>query len=240
VALSQSEWRVSAAREKLIVALDFDSVDAARALVETLGDAVSFYKVGLELAFAGGIDFARELKTSGRKVFLDMKLHDIGATVERATRQVATLGVDLLTVHAYPQTMRAAKQGAAGASLKLLGVTAMTSYNDADLAEAGYALGVADTIARRAAQARDIGMDGLILSPLELSMTRPIVGANMLLVTPGVRPAGADAGDQKRVMTPAQAIAAGADHLVVGRPITRAKDPRAAAQAIVAEIAGAP
>jgi orotidine-5'-phosphate decarboxylase len=239
VALSQGERCVSAAREKLIVALDVESVEAARTLVATLGDAVVFYKVGLELAFAGGIEFARELKAGGRKVFLDMKLHDIGATVERATRQVAALGVDFLTVHGYPQTMRAAKEGAGASGLKLLAVTAMTSYNDADLSEAGYAGGVAETVARRAGQARDIGVDGLILSPLELALVRPIVGPTMLLVTPGVRPTGVDAGDQKRVLTPAEAIAASADHLVVGRPITRAHDPRTAAQQIVAEIAGA-
>jgi orotidine-5'-phosphate decarboxylase len=228
---------VSAAREKLIVALDVESVAAARALTQALGETVSFYKIGLELAFAGGIDFAQELKGAGAKVFLDMKLHDIGATVERATRQIAALGVDFLTIHAYPQTMRAAKVGAGASGLKLLAVTAMTSYNDADLAEAGYAQGVAETVARRAAQAKEIGVDGLILSPLELAAVRAIVGRDMLLVTPGVRPAGADAGDQKRILTPAQAIAAGAGHLVVGRPITRAADPKAAAAAIVAEIA---
>jgi orotidine-5'-phosphate decarboxylase len=224
------------ARDRLIVALDVDSVAAARALVATLGEAVSFYKIGMELAYGGGLELARELKDSGRRVFIDLKLHDIGATVERATRQIARLGMDFLTVHAYPQTMAAARAGAG--DLKLLAVTVMTSYDDADLKEAGYAFGVADLVARRAAQAKAAGVDGLILSPLELTAIRPMVGADMLLVTPGVRPAGAEAGDQKRILTPAQAIAASADHIVVGRPVTRAADPRAAAERIVAEIAG--
>lgn len=226
-------------RDRLIVALDVDSVGAGRALVERLGDAVSFYKVGMELAYApGGLDFARELKAAGKRVFLDLKLHDIGATVERATRQIAGLGMDFLTVHAFPQTMAAARAGAGG-GLKLLAVTVMTSYDDADLKEAGYACGAAELVARRAAQAKTAAIDGLILSPLELAAVRPIVGPEMILVTPGVRPAGADTNDQKRVMTPARAIAASANHIVVGRPVTRAPDPRAAAEAIVAEIAGA-
>ncbi len=228
---------MTGARDRLIVALDVETVEAARALVSTLGDAVSFYKIGMELAYGGGLTLAQDLKDAGKRVFIDLKLHDIGATVERATRQIARMGMDFLTIHAYPQTMAAARAGAG--DLKLLAVTVMTSYDDADLAEAGYAYGVADLVARRAAQARAAGIDGLILSPLELAAIRPVVGPDMLLVTPGVRPAGADAGDQKRIMTPAQAIAASADHIVVGRPITRAADPRAAAEEIVAEIAGA-
>ena len=223
----------AAARDRLIVALDVETVEAARALVSTLGDAVCFYKIGMELAYGGGLELARELKDAGKRVFIDLKLHDIGATVERAAR----MNMDFLPVHAYPQTMAAARAGAG--DLKLLAVTVMTSYDDADLTEAGYAYCVADLVARRAAQAKAAGVDGLILSPLELSAIRPVVGPKMLLVTPGVRPAGADAGDQKRIMTPAQAIAASADHIVVGRPVTRAADPRAAAQAIVAEIAAA-
>jgi orotidine-5'-phosphate decarboxylase len=228
----------SVPRDRLIVALDLESVAEARALVAKLGDSVSFYKIGMELAYAGGLDLARELKDSGRRVFIDLKLHDIGATVERATRQIARIGLDFLTIHAYPQTMAAARAGA-GDGLRLLAVTVMTSYDDADLRDAGYALGVADLVARRARQAEATGIDGLILSPLELAAIRAVVGPDMLLVTPGVRPAGADAGDQKRIMTPAQAIAATANHIVIGRPITRAVDPRAAAEAIVAEIAGA-
>lgn len=228
---------MTGARDRLIVALDVETVEAARALVSTLGDAVSFYKIGMELAYGGGLTLAQELKDGGKRVFIDLKLHDIGATVERATRQIARMGMDFLTIHAYPQTMAAARAGAG--DLKLLAVTVMTSYDDADLAEAGYAYGVADLVGRRATQARAAGIDGLILSPLELAAIRPVVGPDMLLVTPGVRPAGADAGDQKRIMTPAQAVAASADHIVVGRPITRAADPRAAAEEIVAEIAGA-
>lgn len=227
------------ARDRLIVALDVENVDAGRALVKRLGDAATFYKVGMELAYApGGIDFARELKAAGKRVFLDLKLHDIGVTVERATRRIAALGMDFLTVHAFPQTLAAARAGA-GDAMKLLAVTVMTSYDDNDLKEAGYACGVAELVARRAAQAKAAHIDGLILSPLELAHIRPIVGPGMLLVTPGVRPAGADKGDQKRVMTPSEAIAASADHIVVGRPIIRAADPRAAAAAIVAETAGA-
>lgn len=224
------------ARDRLIVALDVDSVESARALVATLGETVSFYKVGMELAYGGGLSLARELKDAGKRVFIDLKLHDIGATVERATRQISRMGMDFLTIHAYPQTMAAARAGAG--ELKLLAVTVMTSYDDADLAAAGYAFSVAELVARRASQAKAARIDGLILSPLELATIRPRVGPGMLLVTPGVRPAGADAGDQKRIMTPAQAIAASANHIVVGRPITRAADPRAAAEAIVAEIEG--
>lgn len=223
-------------RDRLIVALDLETVTEARALVARLGDSAAFYKIGMELAYAGGLDLARELKDAGRRVFIDLKLHDIGATVERATRQIARMGMDFLTIHAYPQTMAAARAGA-GNDLALLAVTVMTSFDDDDLREAGYAFGAADLVARRARQAAAAGIDGLILSPLELATIRPLVGPDMLLVTPGVRPAGADAGDQKRIMTPAQAIAASADHIVVGRPITRAADPRAATEAIVAEIA---
>lgn len=228
-----------AVRDKLIVALDLPSVPDAARMVEALGDAVTFYKVGMELTYAGGLPFVEELTRAGKKVFLDLKLHDIPNTVARATEQVAGLGATFLTIHAYPQTMRAAAEAARGSGLKLLAVTVMTSYDDADLAAAGYALGVKDLVARRAAQAREAGVDGLILSPEEVAAMRALLGPGMLLVTPGVRPAGAAVGDQKRVMTPARAIREGADHLVVGRPVTQAPDPRAAAQAIVAEIAGA-
>ena len=224
-------------RDRLIVALDLPGGAEAREMIAALGDSVTFYKIGMELAYSGaGLDIARALAADGKKVFIDLKLHDIPNTVERATRQLATLGATFATVHAYPQTMAAARAGAG--DLKLLAVTVMTSYDDADHVAAGYAFGVADLVARRAGQAKTAGIDGLILSPLELAAIRPVVGPKMLLVTPGVRPAGADAGDQKRIMTPAQAIAASADHIVVGRPVTRAADPRAAAEAIVAEIAG--
>lgn len=226
-------------RDALIVALDVENVEAARALVEKLDDSVVFYKVGLELAFAGGLDFADGLKDAGKRVFLDLKLHDIGATVERATRQIARRGVDFLTVHGYEQTMRAAREGAGKSALCILAVTVLTSYDDADLRKAGYAQDVAATVASRATLAREVGIAGLILSPMELSAIRPLVGPKMLLVTPGVRPHGGASNDQKRVASPVEAIEAGADHLVVGRPITRAADPRKAAEEIVAEIAEA-
>jgi orotidine-5'-phosphate decarboxylase len=227
------------AREKLIVALDFDDVRAAEAMVERLGDAVVFYKIGYQLTFAGGLPLASALSRAGKRVFLDMKLHDIGNTVARGVANAARLGVQFLTIHAYPQTMRAAVEAKAGSDLKLLAVTVLTSYDDADLAAAGYDFTVAELVAERAAQARDIGVDGLVCSAEEAATLRPLVGPGMALVTPGIRPAGAESGDQKRIMTPAAAIAAGADYLVVGRPVVAAPDPKAAAQAIVAEIAGA-
>lgn len=232
---------VPAPRERLIVALDLPSVAEAERLVDQLGDAVTFYKVGLELAFAGGLQFAAALARSGRQVFLDLKLHDIPTTVERATRQVADLGATFLTVHAYPQTLSAAVRGrgghtASGSGLRILGVTVMTSYGDADLLEAGYAEGVTRTVERRARQAEAAGADGLIISAEEAARLRGIVGPQIALVTPGIRPAGSPSQDQKRVMTPAEAIRAGADYLVVGRPVTAAADPVAAARSIVAEI----
>lgn len=227
------------ARDKLIVALDLPGVAQAREMVAVLGDSVSFYKIGMELVYAGGLPLAQELAAAGKKVFLDLKLHDIPNTVARATAQVAEMGATFLTVHAYPQTMRAARSALGDSGLKILAVTVMTSYDDADLAEAGYGYGVKALVARRAVQAREAGVHGLILSPEEAPDMRALLGADMLLVTPGVRPAGADIGDQKRVMTPARAISNGANHLVVGRPITQSPDPRAAALAILAEIAGA-
>lgn len=226
-------------RDRLIVALDVADVAAAEKLVATLGETVSFYKIGLELAYAGGLPLAERLIGAGKKVFLDLKLHDIPATVEGATAQVARLGATFLTVHAFPQTMIAAKAGVGDGSLAILGVTVMTSYDDADLRTAGYALGVQDLVGRRADQAMEAGIGGLILSGEEVSAMRRRVGGKLELVTPGIRPAGAAVGDQKRVMTPAAALAAGADHLVIGRPITRAPEPRAAAEAILAEMARA-
>jgi orotidine-5'-phosphate decarboxylase len=226
-------------RERLIVALDVPSVGEAEALVARLGETVSFYKIGYALAFAGGIDLARALAGAGKSIFLDLKLHDIGHTVARGVESVARLGASFLTVHGYPQTMHAAADARAGSDLRLLAVTVLTSYDDADLAAAGYDFTVPELAGERAAQARDIGMDGLVCAGEEAAALRPIVGADMLLVTPGIRPAGTDAFDQKRIMTPAAAIAAGADHLVVGRPIIAAADPKAAAETIVAEIAAA-
>ena len=227
------------AREKLIVALDLDNVRDAEAMVARLGDAVGFYKIGYQLAFAGGLPLARALSGAGKRVFLDMKLHDIGSTVARGVANVARLGVQFLTVHAYPQTMRAAVEAKAGSDLKILAVTVLTSYDDGDLAEAGYALGVDALAARRAAQAQSIGVDGLVCAPSEAAALRAVVGAHMLLVTPGIRPQGSGLDDQKRALTPSRAIAAGADYLVVGRPILQASDPKAAVETIVAEIAAA-
>jgi orotidine-5'-phosphate decarboxylase len=226
-----------APRDRLIVALDVPSIAAAAALVERLGDAAAFYKIGYQLAFAGGIAFAEELIAAGKQVFLDLKLHDIGNTVEKGVESIARLGATFVTVHAYPQTMKAAVAARGDAGLRILAVTVLTSYDDADLDAAGYALGVSSLVARRAAQARELGVDGLVCSAEEASALRSLVGTSMALVTPGIRPAGSAAGDQKRVMTPARAIAAGADYLVVGRPIVEAAAPKAAAEAIVAEIA---
>jgi len=226
-------------RERLIVALDVSSIAEAEALVARLGETVSFYKIGYQLAFAGGIDFARVLAGAGKRIFLDLKLHDIGNTVARGVEGVARLGASFLSVHAYPQTMHAAVDARKGSSLRLLAVTVLTSYGDADLAAAGYDFTVSELVGERAAQARDVGIDGLVCSGEEAAMLRSDLGASMILVTPGIRPAGAAAGDQKRIMTPAAAIAAGADHLVVGRPIIAAPDPKAAADAIIAEISAA-
>jgi orotidine-5'-phosphate decarboxylase len=225
-------------RECLIVALDVPSVEAAQAVVARLGDAVSFYKIGYQLAYAGGLAYAPVLADAGKRVFVDLKLHDIGSTVAEGVRSVARLGATFLTVHAYPQTMKAAVE-ARERGLQILAVTVLTSYDDADLTASGYDCSVAELVARRAAQARDIGVDGLVCSAAEATKVRGIVGSKLKLVTPGIRPAGTDAGDQKRILTPAAAIAAGADYLVVGRPITAARDPKAAAQAIVEEISQA-
>ena len=227
------------ARDRLIVALDVPSIAAAEALVARLGESVTFYKIGYQLAFAGGLDFARVLSSAGKQVFVDLKLHDIGNTVAKGVESVAKLGATFLTVHAYPQTMKAAVAARGGTGLRILAVTVLTSYDDADLAAAGYGVGVSALVAKRAAQARELGIDGLVCSAEEAAGLRPIAGPGMSLVTPGIRPVGADVGDQKRVMTPARAIAAGADYLVVGRPIVEAPDPRAAAETIVAEIAAA-
>ena len=226
-------------RDRLIVALDVPSVREAEALVARLGESVSFYKIGYQLAFAGGIDFARALAGAGKEIFLDLKLHDIGNTVARGVESVAKLGVSFLTVHAYPQTMHAAVDARHGSNLRILAVTVLTSYDDADLAAAGYDFTVPELVAERAGQARDVGVDGIVCSAAEAEMLRPTLGPGMVLVTPGIRPPDSEKGDQKRVMTPAAAIAAGADYLVVGRPIIAAADPAAAATAIVNEIGAA-
>lgn len=226
-------------RDRLIVALDLPTVAEAEAMVARLGDHVTFYKIGLELTYAGGLPLVERLAAEGKQVFIDLKLHDIPNTVERAARQIARLGARFLTVHGFPQTMKAALAGVAGSPLELLAVTVMTSYDDADLTAAGYAIGVQELVARRALQAREIGIHGLILSPEETETIRPLVGPDMQLITPGIRPAGSAVGDQKRITTPALAIARGADRLVVGRPVTEAEDPATAAENIVADIATA-
>jgi len=224
-----------APRDRLIVALDLPSVEAAEAMIGKLGDSVTFYKIGYQLAYAGGLPLVRKLAGSGKKVFADLKLHDIGNTVARGVESVARLGATFLTVHAYPQTMKAAVE-ARGSSLKILAVTVLTSYDDGDLHAAGYRLSVSDLVEARAQQAQVLGVDGIVCSPEEAAHLHKIVGHQMHLVTPGIRPAGAATGDQKRIMTPGRAIAAGADYLVVGRPIVEAADPKAAAEAIQAEI----
>jgi orotidine-5'-phosphate decarboxylase len=225
-----------APRDRLIVALDLPNVAAAEAMISRLGDSVTFYKIGYQLAFAGGLPLVRQLVDKGRKVFADLKLHDIGNTVARGVESVAALGATFLTVHAYPQTMKAAVEARVGSDLKILAVTVLTSYDDGDLDAAGYRLGVSDLVEARARQAQVLGIDGLVCSPEEAGVLRKMVGHQMSLVTPGIRPAGAASGDQKRIMTPSRAIAAGSDYLVVGRPVMEAADPRLAADAIVAEI----
>lgn len=227
------------ARDRLIVALDLSDAAAAEKAVRVLGETVTFYKIGYELGFAGGLTLAERLAGEGKKIFLDFKLHDIGNTVARGVASLAKIGPTFLTVHAYPQTMRAAVEGRGDAAVKLLAVTALTSYDDADAAEAGYALAIRDLVRLRAEQARTIGLDGIVCSAAETGLVRDAAGSSMAIVTPGIRPAGSAAGDQKRTLTPAEAITSGVDYLVVGRPVMAAKDPKAAAESIVAEIAAA-
>jgi orotidine-5'-phosphate decarboxylase len=225
--------------DRLIVALDLPEVAAAEAMIVRLGDSVTFYKIGYQLAYAGGLPLVQQLADSGKKVFLDLKLHDIGNTVARGVESIAKSGATFLTVHAYPQTMKAAVEARVGSGLKILAVTVLTSYDDGDLHAAGYRLGVSDLVEARARQAQALGVDGLVCSPEEAASLRTIVGHQMVLVTPGIRPAGSASGDQKRIMTPGRAIAAGSDYLVVGRPVLEAADPKAAADAVHAEIAQA-
>jgi orotidine-5'-phosphate decarboxylase len=226
------------ADSRLIVPLDLPSVAEARAMVERLDDAVSFYKIGLELLASEGMAFAGDLKRQGKQVFLDWKLHDIGATVERSARVLAGSGCDLLTVHAEPQVMAAAVKAKGGSDLKILAVTVLTSLNDADLIELGYAFSARDLVARRIRQALDCGVDGIVSSPQEAALAREIAGPGFLVVTPGVRPFWSAKNDQARAATPADALKAGASHLVCGRPITAANDPREAALKVAAEMAG--
>ena len=231
---------MSHADPRLIVALDKPTTEDAWAIVESVGDAVSFYKIGLQLFPVGGMALSDRLKQAGKQVFLDFKLHDIPATVEKATRNLAGCGADLLTVHAEPAVMKAAVAGRETSGLRLLGVTVMTCYDDEMLAEMGYAHGARDLVLRRVEQALDAGMDGIVASAHEAAEIRERFGSGFLIVTPGIRPAGTAAGDQKRVATPAAALADGSTHLVIGRPINAADDPAAAARDIIAEMGSVP
>lgn len=225
------------ARDRLILGLDVPTVGEAEALIRTLGEAVSFYKIGYQLAFVGGLELARDLVRDGKSVFLDMKLLDIDNTVAHGVENVAKMGVNMLTLHAYPKAMRAAVAAAKGSDLCLLGVTVLTSMDAADLVDAGYDTDPRSLVLKRAEQARDAGMGGIVCSAEESSAVRSIIGPDMALVTPGIRPTGSDAGDQKRVVTPGDAIRNGSSHLVVGRPIVKASDPLAAAKSILDEMA---
>jgi len=223
-------------KNPIIVALDVPTAADARTIVKRLGPSVSIYKVGMELYAATGMEFVRELIGEGNQVFLDMKFYDIPATVERAVRQVAGAGVRFLTVHGSGAVMRAAVQGKSDSDLELLAVTVLTSFDRDDLTDLGYPCDVADLVALRVRKAREAGIDGLVCSPIEVASVREIAGPKALLITPGVRSAGAAKGDQKRVATPAEAVRNGADYLVIGRQITRAEDPTAEAARILEEI----
>lgn len=230
----------AALRDKLVVALDVPGYDEARRLVEVLDREVSFYKIGLELLFSGGLDLAQELAREDKRVFLDMKLLDIGNTVERAVANAAALGLDFLTVHGHDRkTLKAAVKGRDNAELKLLAVTVLTSLDAQDLAEQGTNVEPGELVLKRALMAQECGFDGVIASGLEAARIRAAVSPDFLIVTPGIRLPGGEAGDQTRITTPAQAIADGANHLVVGRPINAAADPVAAARFFLAEIAKA-
>jgi orotidine-5'-phosphate decarboxylase len=221
---------------RIILALDLPSEEEALALVDRLGGAVSFYKVGLELYAAAGMPFVRKLLGRGKQVFLDLKFYDIGETVKRAVAAVARSGVSLLTVHGSGAVMRAAVEGRGDSGLKLLAVTVLTSFDEEDLRDLGYPCSVTALVELRVRKAMQSGIDGVVCSPLEVARVRAIAGREAILVTPGVRSAGSDTGDQKRVATPAQAIRDGASHLVIGRQVTRAADPVAAVSALAAEL----
>ncbi|MCC6204932.1 MAG: orotidine-5'-phosphate decarboxylase [Hyphomicrobiales bacterium] len=226
-------------RDRLIVALDVPTVAHAEAVVRDLEGTAAFFKVGYQLAFAGGLDFARELASGGKQVFLDMKLLDIDNTVAKGVENIARMGMTMLTLHAYPKAMRAAVEAARGSGLCLLAVTVLTSMDEQDVIDAGYEYDPHTLVLRRAEQALNAGMGGIVCSAAEAAAVRKVVGPELAVVTPGIRPAGADHGDQKRVVTPLDAIRAGASHLVVGRPIVGAPDRRAAADAVLAEMARA-
>ena len=221
----------------IIVALDVDSVEDARAIVRRIGDGTSFYKVGLELYSVAGAEYVKELLGEGKQVFLDLKLYDIGETVKRATARISKLGVTFLTVHAVNQVMKAAMEGRQREALQILAVTVLTSFDQEDVNGMGYQMTLPELVSLRVKQAVEAKVDGLICSPVEVSGVRKIAGSQMRLVTPGVRSADAAVGDQKRVATPQQAIRDSADYLVIGRQVTRAADPRRACEEILAEIA---
>jgi orotidine-5'-phosphate decarboxylase len=227
------------ARDRLIVGLDLPTVAEAETIVSSLDAEVTFYKIGYQLAFAGGLEFARDLAASGKKVFLDMKLLDIDNTVAKGVENIVKMGMSMLTLHAYPKAMKAAVEAAKGSDLCLLGVTVLTSMDEQDVIDAGYEYDPHTLVLRRAEQAHAAGMGGIVCSAEEAAAVRRIIGRDMALVTPGIRPLGAEKGDQKRVMTPADAIRAGSSHLVVGRPIVKAADPLAASRAILAEMESA-
>ncbi|HEV7246448.1 MAG TPA: orotidine-5'-phosphate decarboxylase [Shinella sp.] len=226
-------------RDRLIVGLDVPTIAEAEKVVRSLGSTALFYKIGYQLVFAGGLEFARDLAKDGKKVFLDMKLLDIDNTVAKGVENIVKMGMSMLTLHAYPKTMAAAVSAARGSDLCLLGVTVLTSMDAKDVIDAGYEYDPHTLVLRRAEQARIAGMGGVVCSAEEANAVRKIVGADMAIVTPGIRPAGAELGDQKRVMTPADALKAGSSHLVVARPIVNAADPLAATTAILAEMDGA-
>jgi orotidine-5'-phosphate decarboxylase len=226
-------------RNPIIVALDVDSAQEARSLVAKLGKQINFFKVGLELYAAAGVEFVHELIHDGKDVFLDLKVYDIPETVKRAVEQVARTGVKFLTAHAVGSVMRAAVEGRGDSNLKLLAVTVLTSFGPEDMAEQGYHGSIADLVAMRARKAMELGIDGIVASPLEATTVRGIIGPGKLLVTPGVRSAGASKGDQKRTATPLEAVRDGADYLVIGRQITRAKDPADEAARVLEEIGAA-
>ena len=239
MALAAAARAETAADQRLIVPLDLPTRAQAEAMIERLGDAVSFYKIGLELLATEGSALGRDLRRRGRQVFADWKLHDIGATVERAVAAIAASeSCDVVNVHAEPQVLAAAVRGRGSSPMKLLGVTVLTSLNGQDLGEIGYAFTPAQLVERRIRQCLDAGLDGVVASPLEARLARRIGGPDFLVVTPGVRPTWASLDDQARAETPAFALAEGASHIVCGRPITAAADPRAAALAVVGEMAG--
>lgn len=231
--------RASTMQDRLIVGLDVPTLKDAETVVRELDGVVSFYKIGYQLAFAGGLDFARELASGGTRIFLDMKLLDIDNTVAKGVEAIARMGMTMLTLHAYPKTMKAAVAAARGSDLCLLGVTVLTSMDEQDVIDAGYEHDPHTLVLRRSEQALHAGMGGIVCSAEEAEAVRRIVGPNMAVVTPGIRPKGSDHGDQKRVVTPAQAIRNGSSHLVVGRPIVSAADRRAVAEAILDEMRSA-